>query len=192
MMTLLDYTNWPSNLETGLHWIDVKGISKRHPVRSRYNTAESDKVLTLLKELIHKLEGTSFSIGVVTPFSMQRNIINDKIQNHFDENIIEKHSLRVLTAHQFQGSEKDIMIFSPVVAQSGDGNDDRWFDFNPQILNVALSRARRLFYIVGDSQYCAGREGVLGKIHQQYSILSTLPSSVIKKSISNAMVRSMK
>ncbi|MFH1389295.1 MAG: DUF559 domain-containing protein [Candidatus Margulisiibacteriota bacterium] len=33
-------------------------------------------------------------------------------------------------------------------------NRDHWFNIYPQILNVALSRAKYLLYIVGDKQFC--------------------------------------
>ncbi len=77
--------------------------------------------------------------------------------------------MKVLTAHKFQGSEKDIMIFSSVLSGKGDGNNDRWYNANPQILNVALSRAKYLLYIVGDKAFCDSGDGILKKISNTYS-----------------------
>lgn len=53
-------------------------------------------------------------------------------------------------------------VSSLVVSGRGAGGSDRWFNFYPQILNVALSRAKRLLYIIGDKEYCSSRSGALG------------------------------
>jgi very-short-patch-repair endonuclease len=168
VLTLVDESQWPSELPVGLIWTDCSGSAKKHEAGSRYNMEEVDQVLQLVQFVVSALGRTSFSIGIVTPFSMQRNIIVKRVQAALGQEVMDRHDMKVLTAHQFQGSEKDIMIFSLVVAGQGDGGSDKWFDFYPQILNVALSRARRLLYIVGDHHYCVNRQGYLGKIASTY------------------------
>lgn len=101
------------------------------------------------------------------------------IERELDEKTIGIHDIKVQTAHQFQGSERDIMFFSPVVASRGNGGSDRWFDANPQILNVALSRARRLLHIIGDYDFCSRRSGCLGKIAASYRQIKNEESSTI-------------
>ncbi|MBM3710742.1 MAG: DUF559 domain-containing protein, partial [Actinobacteria bacterium] len=106
-----------------------------------------------------------------TPYSKQQDTIYDLITNDVSSGILEKHNVEVLTAHKFQGSEKDIMIFSLVLASKGNGNSDRWYNIYPQILNVALSRAKYLLYIIGDKEYCRQREGYLKKLIDEYDEL---------------------
>jgi len=168
VFTLMDETQWPSELPIGLIWTDCSGTAMKHEGGSRYNMVEVNQVMQLVQFIVSALRRAPFSIGIVTPFSMQRNIIVKRVQSELGQEVIDCHDIKVLTAHQFQGSEKDIMIFSLVVSGRGDGGSDRWFDFYPQILNVALSRARRLLYIVGDHKYCASRHGYLSKISSTY------------------------
>jgi len=106
----------------------------------------------------------------VTPYAEQQKQIYKIISEKTPAEVLEKHDVKVLTAHQFQGSEKDIMIFSMVLSSKGDGNSDRWYNSNQQILNVALSRAKYLLYIVGDKKFCLQKssEGILKKIAENY------------------------
>ena len=60
------------------------------------------------------------------------------------------------------------MIFSLVLASHGTGNSDRWYNIYPQILNVALSRAKYLLYIVGDKNFCYKQTGILKRLVETY------------------------
>ena len=118
--------------------------------------------------MIKEISGTDLTVGVVTPYSRQRQAIYEKISSTTPVEVLEKHDVKILTAHQFQGSEKDIVIFSLVLTSKGNGNSDTWYNIYPQILNVALSRARYLLYIIGDKDFCEDRKGILGKIKSVY------------------------
>lgn len=168
VLTDEDFSSWPTGLPKGLQWIDCKGSSSKHPAGSRYNNAEINEVMKTLRNCISQLDGRPLNIGVVTPFSRQRTILQSRIAAEFDQSVIDLHQLKVQTAHQYQGSERDIMIFSLVASGTGNGGSDRWFNFYPQILNVALSRARRLLYLIGDKEYCTSRPGILGTIAATY------------------------
>lgn len=168
ILSTLDYQKFPSNLPLGIQWEDVKGEVYKHPSGSRINQQEIDEVCRVFQKVLKEVSGTDLSIGVVTPYSRQRHAINEKIHSFVPNEIFEKHKIEILTAHTFQGSEKDIVIFSLVVSSQGNGNSDKWYNIYPQILNVALSRARYLLYIVGDKDFCENREGILGKIKGTY------------------------
>ncbi len=94
------------------------------------------------------------TLGIVTPYRRQADTINETVVNMTEFEEIEKHNIKSLTAHKFQGSERDKIIFSLVLASKGNGNSDAWYNIYPQILNVALSRAKYLLYIVGDKEFC--------------------------------------
>ncbi len=168
ILSTLDYQKFPKTLPLGIQWEDVKGETYRHPEGSRINRLEVDEVFRVVQKVLREISGTNLSVGIVTPYSRQRQALHEKITAQTSEEVLEKHDVKILTAHQFQGSEKDIVIFSLVVSSKGNGNSDKWYNIYPQILNVALSRARYLLYIVGDKDYCENREGVLGKIEDAY------------------------
>lgn len=168
ILSTLDYQKFPPNLPLGIQWEDVKGEVYKHPSGSRINQREVDEVSRVFQKVLKEVSGTDLSIGIVTPYSRQRHALYEKITSQTPADILEKHDVKILTAHQFQGSEKDIVIFSLVVSSQGNGNSDKWYNIYPQILNVALSRARYLLYIVGDKDFCENREGVLGKIEGAY------------------------
>ena len=171
IMSEKDYTSWPSSLPTGIEWQDCRGESRKHPRGSRYNKKEVQEVVSLLTRSIASLAGVPMSIGIVTSFTRQMQEISKAVNDAVPPEVQQLHAIQVQTAHQFQGSEKDIMIFSLVVSRIGDGGSDAWFNSYPQVLNVALSRARNLLYIVGDKDYCASRSGILGTISATYDRL---------------------
>jgi very-short-patch-repair endonuclease len=171
IMTTLDYSRWPSDLPLGVNWVDCAGEVFKHPSGSRINQAEVLQVNNIFQEVLRKISGTNLSIGVVTPYSRQQDTIHEKISQSTSAELLEKHNVKILTAHKFQGSEKDIMIFSLVLAAHGTGNSDRWYNIYPQILNVALSRAKYLLYIVGDKNFCYNRDGVLNRLVETYDAI---------------------
>lgn len=168
IMTTLDYSRYPSDLPLGVHWINCEGEVFKHPAGSRLNNAEVLSVNKIFQDVLRKISGTDLSIGVVTPYSRQQDAIYEKISQSTQAELLEKHNVKILTAHKFQGSEKDIMIFSLVLASRGNGNSDQWYNIYPQILNVALSRSKYLLYLVGDKDFCRGRTGVLKRLVETY------------------------
>lgn len=168
IMTTLDYSRYPSSLPLGVQWVNCNGEVFKHPAGSRINRAEAEEANKVFQDVLQKISGTNLSIGVVTPYSRQQHAIQERIFQSTSAEVIEKHNVRILTAHKFQGSEKDIMIFSLVLASRGNGNSDRWYNIYPQILNVALSRAKYLLYIIGDKNFCHKRTGVLKRLVETY------------------------
>ena len=63
------------------------------------------------------------------------------------------------TVHRFQGDERDLIIFSPVVS---DGITESALDFlrnNGNLFNVAITRARSALIVIGDRK-AAARSGI--------------------------------
>ena len=86
--------------------------------------------------------GALANIGIVTPFRPQAIEIGRALRD-FDLKTIE-----VGTVHTFQGGEKDLVLFSPTY--SADSPPNYFFDITPNMLNVAVSRARESFLVFGD------------------------------------------
>lgn len=167
--TQLDAQRWPANLPSGLFWDDCAGVTEKPYGGSRVNRPEAETVHGIFRGILEKIQGSNLSVGIVTPYSAQRNEIERLVRKSTTPETLERHDVKIMTAHKFQGSEKDIMIFSAVLAQKGEGNNDRWYNTHPQILNVALSRAKYLLHIVGDRKFCQSRDGYLKKIADGYS-----------------------
>lgn len=164
----LDYQKWPVDIPIGIQWKNCEGCTIKPPNGSRVNKEEACKVNEIFQEILNKIKNTKLTVGIVTPYSQQQKLLTEIIYKNTPEELLEKHDVKILTAHRFQGSEKDIMIFSVVLASTGDGNSDRWYNSNPQILNVALSRAKYLLYIVGDKKFCSQGKGILKRIHDSF------------------------
>ena len=173
----LDWYRYPESLPRGVDWISCTGETLRRG-GSKVNRAEVNKVMEALERLLKKIEGTELSVGIVTPYRAQVNALVHRVvcNKKANRELYEGHNVKVKTAHEFQGSEKDIMIASIVVAGRGDGSEDSWYRNYPQILNVALSRARYYLVIVGDKEYCNTRVGTLGNIAKKYDEIKTRES----------------
>ncbi len=58
------------------------------------------------------------------------------------------------TVHKFQGDEKDVIIYSLVVTDDSPEGKIRWIDYSvPNLVNVAVTRARKALYVVGNLRY---------------------------------------
>ena len=132
-----------------VRWVDVQGEVRRLS-GGVVNYEEAQKVVEVLAKIVLEQE-YSGSIGVVSPFRGQANRILDLVKQrpelHRQLNV---HEFESETVHSFQGDERDLMIFSPVISH---GVDERGFlERNPNLFNVAITRARSALVVVGDRQ----------------------------------------
>lgn len=109
------------------------------------NMPETEAIIKRMHELIledEKSDSEPVSIGVVSPFRGQVELIKKAIMQVFSESIIRKHKIEVGTAHTFQGDEKDIMILSWCVADNSFAQSLTFLQ-KPNLFNVAITRARK-------------------------------------------------
>ena len=109
------------------------------------NMPETEAIIKRMHELIledEKNDGEPVSIGIVSPFRGQVELIKKAIMQVFSESIIKKHKVEVGTAHTFQGDEKDIMILSWCVADNSFAQSLTFLQ-KPNLFNVAITRARK-------------------------------------------------
>ena len=142
-----------------LVWHDVVGASIRPSAGSLYNLDEAEAIVTLIQEIIGRTSAHdgdySVSLGVVTPFRAQANEIRDLIEKKIDATQLRKLDFLVDTAHKYQGDERDIMIFSPVVSGKAEQPSRRFLAKTVNLFNVAITRARAELHIVGNRLACA-------------------------------------
>ena len=127
-----------SLLERHLIAYDVEGN-----IRNNINLEEVTAVCEIIQNLVN--QGYSLEdIGVISAFRAQANALEESITKKFPQ--FKKKS--VGTIHTFQGSEKKVIILSTKVCRSQ--NNVRWINRRPNLLNVAVSRAKELFILVGN------------------------------------------
>ena len=142
-----------------VQWIRVAGKSEKGPGgRSRVNAAEAQRIVQAIVRGLPTYKGLECSIGIVTPYGAQARRIETLLSDVLDPDDLA--SLKVVTAHRFQGDERDIMYFSPVIDRSMAAREVR-FAANPNLVNVALTRARRRLIIVGDPDACLAHDNAL-------------------------------
>ena len=151
---------WPDEyLRTGrgLFWVNVAGHADYRPGESASNSAEIRAIQKLLPKLLAHLDGlkmTRASLGIVTPYRPQEKALRSWLYADRDGEAYSEERILAGTAHKFQGSEKDVMIFSPVLAQGLKSSSLSWMDRTANLLNVAITRARTTLIVVGDLEYC--------------------------------------
>lgn len=157
LRTATDYTtlNTPRNEKPGVRWVNVSGNTVRPLSGSAYNLAEAKAVVLELKRLVEV--GYTGSIGVTTPFRKQAEEIKKILENNepsLNEKLLKNHQFIADTVHKFQGDERDLMIFSTVVANGAPKSTLGFLSNTGNLFNVAITRARAVLVIVGDYGYC--------------------------------------
>lgn len=93
----------------GVHAKNIAGQAQRGVTgKSWFNQREAEAVAEKVRELAQL---TNQSIGVVTPFRAQKERIVGLLGA-----LIVQHRILVDVVHSFQGDERDIMLYSPVVS----------------------------------------------------------------------------
>lgn len=153
--------NWGKRLPigSGVHVKEVNGYAKRGKNnRSWMNEIEAQAVVTIIQDL-KSGDSRSLSLGVVTPFSAQKEIIRERL-----EKLQLSTDVLVDTASGFQGDERDVIIFSPTVSKGITKDAIRWVEKPPNLINVSLTRAREVLFCVGDINFCLSQDGLLRKL----------------------------
>lgn len=138
----------PSDEELGLRWIDVKGLAHSSKNGSLVNDTEATAVIQEIKHLVTKQY--IGSIGVVTPFRAQAEYIRSLVEA---DQILLQRDILVDTVHKFQGDERDVMVFSPVISKGATYGAMSFLNNNGNLFNVAITRAKAVLVVIGDMSY---------------------------------------
>lgn len=155
---------------SGVFGYDVSGVCSRGSNgRSWKNEPEAQEVVRVVHQLRDHDDFARLTLGVVTPFNAQEKHLQDEL---------EKRSLlqdvTVGTAYKFQGDERDVMIFSPVISDGISESTARWVETPHNQINVSVTRGREALFLVGDFDACRRREGILGDLIRYVEDVQTL------------------
>tara|TARA_A100000171_G_scaffold49466_1_gene58604 strand:- start:128 stop:3874 length:3747 start_codon:yes stop_codon:yes gene_type:complete len=152
------------------HWIHIEGRAEE-----KWCPEEGEEVFNRLKNLIQN-GGYMPDLFIISPFKVVAQRMRSLLISHkkfFERrgiSIYEWAKDHVGTVHTFQGKEAEAVIFllgAPDVNQDGARN---WATSQVNILNVAISRAKCAFYIIGNQNLW--RESGYMELFSQYISLS--------------------
>ena len=176
-------------------WIDTGKRDDREDTQKgtgKINHCNASIILHTLKILLDKSkeQNLSHSIGIITPYRAQTNLLKDKLKGikaEFKELYADKakddkdlrNGFDIGTVDSFQGSDRDIIIYDCVrSSKAKNSKEDRErrsgskIDFiaDEKRLNVSLSRAKKLLIIIGDMEFLY-RASVSEGINPFYKII---------------------
>ena len=151
--------------EKHIYFVDCKQFETRdQDSTSIYNMGEARVVVELLKKIKMYFRNNPdvepLSVGVICTYGDQAKRIkelmkSEKISGNDFKSDQEK--FIVSTVDDFQGDERDIIILSTVRNPQEPGKSNPGFILAYQRINVALSRARKLLFMVGNRGYLEQR-----------------------------------
>ncbi|MEB9896432.1 AAA domain-containing protein [Bacillus cereus] len=145
---------------------DIRGLKEVH---SHHNFSEISACKKIVNLLVERY-GTEIlkDIGIITPFSSQAKQLAAAING-----------VEVGTVHTFQGKEKRIILFSSVIDGIHAKNAGLSFVIGskPNMLNVAFSRAKEQFILIGNIETGFASGNYLAKairVIQQHGVIYSL------------------
>jgi len=162
-------TDHPDAIIPGVFIENVQQARAVRRKRSWLNEKEAAAAISLVGRLVDKLDGEQGEIGVCTPFRTQKDAIREGLQQAgYNEVLVE-------TVHAFQGDERSVMVYSPVVADGISDGASKWVAQPPNQINVAITRAKDALYVVSDFSYCmANAHGILKELARYCTTLHDL------------------
>ncbi|MDR9785804.1 MAG: AAA domain-containing protein [Peptococcaceae bacterium MAG4] len=89
-------------------------------------------------------------VAVLTPFTAQKKFYARTV--HSSEKYEPLRGLTFGTIHALQGAEREVVVFSPVYTRDDGDPGEFFFNTDIRMLNVAVSRAREAFVVIGDME----------------------------------------
>ncbi len=145
-LTVLTDVSDTSQRDRAIYWCDVDGAAVRPATGSWLNRAEAEETV---KQLRGAIESGYKTVGVVTPFTAQARLIDQIAKTQFGRDFLDDIDFVSGTAHRLQGDERDAVILSSVLSPGMSKSGARWIEKERNLLNVAVSRARRALIVLG-------------------------------------------
>ena len=152
-------------------WIDVPNSTHSHQGTSSYNLDEINQIIEFVKLCNTLLEyrGLTKSIGLITPYSAQKN----KLRKRFSSlDLPHISNMKIDTVDSFQGEQADIVIYSTVKTY---GNIS--FLIDRKRLNVAISRTKETLIFVGNKSFFYNKKVKQGEVNLFKEIIDIIDKS---------------
>jgi DNA replication ATP-dependent helicase Dna2 len=142
------------------------------------NTVYSQKEAYAVVDLITTLLDCGFpaeEIGVVAPYRAQGRLIRNLLQRFIPETAVRS---RIITdtVERMQGQERDLIILSLTTSNPGFASNIAEFFFQPERLNVAITRPRKKLIIVG-SRHVLNAQPLKAGLQETVALLASLLES---------------
>lgn len=129
-------------------------VATRHPANESTDAIDvlrvgsvDDEVTAVVAGIGERIERGIVGIGAFTPFRAHADAIEAAVLDAIDPDLLDRHEVRVGTAHASQGSEHTEVLVALGLAVDDPGN--RWrFAEDPNLFNVLVTRARRHLTVV--------------------------------------------
>lgn len=121
-----------------MKYINVKN-SDRAEDRNSYHE-EALAIVKVIKENNYK------DVAIVTPFNSQADLINQYLAKYNIKDV------KADTVHSVQGTEKSTIILSTALSLKTAKRTMEWVENNKELINVAITRAKRNFIFVADKE----------------------------------------
>ncbi len=140
----------PKGSKPGIAWTHV--AAPEIPSKGNVNEKEADAIAAEVHKLLVD-QSYDGSIGVITPFRAQIMVIREAVDLLVPQNVLERAAFRVGTVDGFQGQERDLILFSPVLGANSPTTGVSFVQKDSRRLNVAISRARAVAHVIGDLEF---------------------------------------
>ncbi|MEQ9304486.1 MAG: AAA domain-containing protein, partial [Marinoscillum sp.] len=117
---------------------------------STYNVEEARFVMKQLESILEQIASNDngiLDIGIIAPYKAQTEVLRQLLAQQDWSNEVKKH-ITINSVDAFQGQERDVMIISLVRSNP---NGEIGFLADERRMNVAMTRAKHLLVMVGDS-----------------------------------------
>lgn len=123
---------------------------------SHYNIISLLVTVKIAQKAIKK---NDYTVGIITPYSEQAKLLNATLRVLLSED--EKDRVTCATVHQFQGSQRDIIIYDAVDAKGQithpgfllTASNKENNNASNRLFNVAMTRAKGKFIVVADKEF---------------------------------------
>ncbi len=124
-------------------------LDLQHRGNTNRSQKEADTIVELIEALLHA-KVPAMEIGIVVPYRAQGRAIRNLLRQVLPNEEIAR-EIVVDTVERMQGQEREVILVSLTTSSAGFASQIAEFFFQPQRLNVAITRPRTKLIIVGSS-----------------------------------------